>query len=139
MTISILKDVDREYLQQERILGFVEFLFKKFGVNNDLEFNILFSDDNRIAQLNRQFKDKDEPTDILSFYGYDGDILGDVIISVETVEKEADDRNIDDYVLFLIAHGFLHLLGYTHETLEKYDDMIYKQNKLIEEWKNEKT
>ena len=139
MTISILKDVDREYLQQERILGFVEFLFKKFRINNDLEFNILFSDDNRIAQLNRQFKDKDEPTDILSFYGYDGDILGDVIISVETVEKEADDRDIDDYVLFLIAHGFLHLLGYTHETLEKYDDMIYKQNKLIEEWKNEKT
>ncbi len=139
MTISILKDVDRGYLQQERILGFVEFLFKKFRINNDLEFNILFSDDNRIAQLNRQFKDKDEPTDILSFYGYDGDILGDVIISVETVEKEADDRDIDDYVLFLIAHGFLHLLGYTHETLEKYDDMIYKQNKLIEEWKNEKT
>ncbi len=137
---TVIQEVNREYIKEKDILSFIEFLFDRINGNKYMEFNILFSDDKRIMQLNKQFKNKNEPTDILSFYGYDGDVLGDIIISVETMEKDAqeDRRDIVDYMLFLIAHGFLHLNGYTHETMEKYDEMIALQNTLVEEWKNEK-
>lgn len=139
MQTTIIKDVDRDYLKNERILEFVAFLFKKFNVDCEAELNILFSDNKRITVLNKQFRGKDRPTDILSFYGYDGDVLGDIVISVETMEKEAKENNkaLFFYTLFLLSHGFLHLLGYTHETVEKYNSMIEMQNNLIKEWQNE--
>jgi len=135
---TLIKDINKDYIKEDDILNFIEFLFEKMSVDKEMELNILFSDDERIKTLNKRFKDKDEATDILSFYGYDGNILGDIIISVETMEKEANQENKDiiDHTLFLIAHGFLHLVGYTHETMEKYDEMIELQNRLIKEWKN---
>ena len=101
-----------------------------------MELNLLFGDDDRICELNKAFRGKNEPTDILSFYGYEGNILGDIAISVDTLKKEALEKKIDieEYTLFLIAHGFLHLLGYTHETMEKYNEMINMQNKLVKEF-----
>ena len=138
MKTTIIEDIKRDYIKETHILNFVEFLFERMSIDKELELNILFSDDERIKNLNREFKNKDDATDILSFYGYDGDILGDIIISIETMEKEAKQENKDilDYALFLIAHGFLHLTGYTHETMEKYNEMIELQNRLIKEWKN---
>lgn len=138
MKTTLIKDINKDYIKEDDILNFIEFLFEKMSVDKEMELNILFSDDERIKTLNKRFKDKDEATDILSFYGYDGNILGDIIISVETMEKEANQENKDiiDHTLFLIAHGFLHLVGYTHETMEKYDEMIELQNRLIKEWKN---
>ncbi len=137
---TLIKETDRDYLKEKDILDFIEFMFEKMSISKELEFNILFSNNERIKELNRQFKGKDEPTDILSFYGYSHEIFGDIIISVETMESDAKNSNKDifDYTLFLIAHGFLHLSGYTHETLEKYDKMIELQNRLLGEWKNEK-
>ncbi len=138
MQTTIINDTGRDYIDSNRLLDFIEFLFEATKTDKELELNILFSDDMSIANLNKQFRHKDEPTNILSFYGYEGDILGDIIISVETMEKEANDKNEDifSYMLFLIAHGFLHLTGYTHETMEKYDKMVELQNNLIEGWNN---
>ncbi len=139
MQTTIIKEIERDYLDNDKILNFIEFLFDRTKKDKSLELNIVFCDDNRIQSLNSEFRHKDAPTNILSFYGYDGDILGDIIISIETLEKEAkaDNKNIFDYLLFLLAHGFLHLLGYTHETMEKYNIMIEEQNKFVREWKNE--
>ena len=139
MQTTIIKEIEREYLDDNKILDFVEFLFDKTQKDNSLELNIVFCDDDRIKSLNSKFRHKDLPTNILSFYGYDGDILGDIIISIETLEKEAEKNNKDifDYLLFLLAHGFLHLLGYTHETMDKYNIMVDLQNKFVKEWKNE--
>jgi probable rRNA maturation factor len=137
---TIIKEIDRKYLDETNIISFVEFLFNKMSIDQNLELNLLFSDDEKIKSLNKQFKNKDESTDILSFYGYDGNIMGDIIISIETMEKDAKNssREVFEYLLFLIAHGFLHLMGYTHETEKKYEEMINLQNKLVKEWKDEK-
>jgi probable rRNA maturation factor len=137
---TIINDIDREYIDQEKLMDFIGFLFTAMDVDKELEFNILFSNDEKIRSLNNQFRGKNEFTNILSFYGYDGDIFGDIIISVDTVEREAQEKGEDVflYTLFLIAHGFLHLLGYTHETMEKYTYMIDKQNQLIKEWTDER-
>jgi len=91
------------------------------------EVAIVFSDDAHIRALNRRFREKDAPTNVLSFpagppvAGRYGPLLGDVVLAFETVAAEAAEKGVpfDDYVSHMIVHGFLHLLGYDHETDEE--------------------
>lgn len=78
----------------------------------------LFADDDRLNALSLQFRDKDAPTNVLSF---PSDLpptepLGDIAIAFETVEREANDlgRSFEDHTAHLIVHGLLHLAGYDH-------------------------
>ncbi len=136
MNLTVIIKKPKEFIDEATIEGFVEFLFKKSNEDCKKELNIVLVDDNEIARLNEQFKNREGPTNVLSFYGYDGDILGDIVISSDTIEKEAKEKKEDakDYLLFIIAHGFLHLLGYTHETMEKFESMMKKQRELVDEF-----
>jgi len=78
--------------------------------------------DARIHTLNRDYRDKDRPTDVLSFAQNEGDfaelntgVLGDVLISVETAERQREGRSLLDEVTHLLIHGVLHLQGHDHE------------------------
>lgn len=94
------------------------------------ELSILLTDDTAIAALNRQWRDRAGPTNVLSFPGdalADGDtpdgapvLLGDIVIAFETVlaEARAADIAVSDHFRHLVIHGILHLLGYDHETDE---------------------
>ncbi len=95
------------------------------GVNpNEVEISIVFVDDMYIRGLNREYRALDSPTDVLSFPmddpgipGNDPVPIGDVIISLETVERDASDSGgFLAYLTLLVVHGLLHLLGYDHET-----------------------
>jgi probable rRNA maturation factor len=81
---------------------------------------IAFVSDKNIRQLNRQFRDVDKATDVLSFPADDTDNanLGDIAISVETAVRQAQENGLtfDEEVAQLILHGLLHLSGYDHET-----------------------
>ncbi len=83
------------------------------------ELAITFTDDAHIRILNRQFRKKDRPTNVLSFpAGPPGSaLLGDIILGHDTVAREAEDAGLafDDHLIHLIVHGFLHLLGHDHE------------------------
>jgi probable rRNA maturation factor len=83
------------------------------------ELAVTFTDDAHIRVLNRQFRRKDRPTNVLSFpAGPAGSaLLGDIVIAEETVAREAKEQGIgrNDYLIHLIVHGFLHLLGHDHE------------------------
>jgi probable rRNA maturation factor len=88
-----------------------------------VELSVLLVDDFAITGLNLQYRGKDRPTDVLSFYQAEsqaerGDLLGDVVISVDTAKRQADERgkNLDEEMDLLLAHGILHLLGYTDYT-----------------------
>lgn len=88
----------------------------------DKELSILFAGDGRIRKLNAQYRNIDQPTDVLSFPQNDGTkpvspLLGDVVISVETAWRQARDHNLsfDEELALLLIHGTLHLLGYDHE------------------------
>jgi probable rRNA maturation factor len=79
------------------------------------ELSILLCDDPRIRELNRDWRGKDEPTDVLSFAMGEGDdadlhpeILGDIVISVDTAAREGTPMRV------LLVHGLCHLLGYDH-------------------------
>jgi probable rRNA maturation factor len=89
------------------------------------ELSVLLCDDRVIQDLNREYRGRDAPTDVLSFPMNDGvfsnpnpQLLGDVVISVETAARRAKKIGIEtiDEVTTLMIHGVLHLLGYDHNT-----------------------
>ena len=78
-------------------------------------------DNREIQALNAQFRQKDTPTDVLSFPvdgpARDSGLLGDVVISVEKAKEQAIERQraLDEEIVMLLVHGILHLVGYDHE------------------------
>lgn len=111
------------------------------------EINILLTNDESIRQINKQHRDIDKSTDVLSFPMADikngrilsdqGDIdmdeglllLGDIIISMETALKQSEDygHSMERELAFLTAHGIFHLLGYDHMEKDDETDMISRQ------------
>lgn len=85
----------------------------------DGELALVLAGDRLLRRLNRQYRGKDRPTDVLSFPGEGGEAgLGDVVISVETAERNARGlgRTLPQELDVLALHGFLHVLGHDHET-----------------------
>lgn len=89
-----------------------------------VELSILFMDDEDIKELNRDYRKKDRPTDVLSFPMREGefgdlnpDLLGDVVISLDTAKRQAEERGetLEEEINLLLIHGILHLLGFDHE------------------------
>lgn len=80
------------------------------------EVSLLFTDNGRIRGLNKEFRGKDKPTDVLSFPMEDDIVLGDIAISVDKTKEQAEEFGVtfDEELARLIVHGLLHLLGYDH-------------------------
>ena len=100
------------------------------------ELSILLVDDQNIAGLNRQWRNKNGPTNVLAFSlteGEDsamaGNLLGDIVISVDTAVREAQTQGVSvhDRLDILLIHGFLHLLGYDHEKSESEAERMFKK------------
>ncbi|WP_421980970.1 rRNA maturation RNase YbeY [Roseibium sp.] len=100
-------------------------------VTDNSEVSLLFTDDDAIRKLNGQWRDKDKPTNVLSFPGSDpvddvyGPLLGDIVFGFETIEREARDMGVDfsDHLSHLTVHGLLHLFDYDHQTDEEAELM----------------
>ncbi|MGC4070778.1 MAG: rRNA maturation RNase YbeY [Polyangiaceae bacterium] len=108
----------------------------------DAELSVLLTDDRRIEVLNRQYRDKARPTDVLSFHFEPmgapapleaGWLLGDIVISLETAARQAQGRKrpLDEEVRWLLAHGLLHLVGYDHANAEEKRVMVNWTKKLV--------
>lgn len=82
----------------------------------DAEVSIVLTNDSEIHRLNREYRNIDKPTNVLSFELDDDILLGDIYISLDTAQAEADAENISlaDHVAHLVVHGMLHLQGYDH-------------------------
>jgi probable rRNA maturation factor len=96
------------------------------------ELSLLFTDDAHIQVLNREWRGKDKPTNVLSFPAFDvapGDplpaMLGDIVIAQETVSAEAalDGKPFEHHLSHLIVHGLLHLIGHDHEDDDEAEEM----------------
>ncbi len=110
--------VDSKALQSQ--IGQV---LEKLG-ETQCELSLLLTDDAEICQLNKTYRDRDHATDVLSFpqdenaVNESGDtLLGDVVISVETAARQAEEHHLsfNEELILLAIHGILHLLGYDHE------------------------
>ena len=90
----------------------------------EAQLSILIVDDSGIQEINRDYLEKDRPTNVISFAMQEGegggvqpDLLGDVVISAETAARDAGEAKttFESELYFLLLHGILHLLGYDHE------------------------
>jgi len=127
--MPVLIDIQQEnpVVDSEHLEIIANFLLKHLNYE-DSELSIVCVSDPFISELNEQYRNKKGPTNVLSFSMQEGEfshlrqnLLGDIIISVDTVLREAKEFNVtfEDRLIFLLIHGLLHLLGYDHETNEK--------------------
>ncbi|MEN6612507.1 MAG: rRNA maturation RNase YbeY [Armatimonadota bacterium] len=118
-------------------------LLKAEGCPYNTEVSVLLTDDKQIAGLNKQYRDVEGPTDVLSFSQIEGDddftqevddgVLGDVVISVERAlaQSQAQGNTLDEEIDMLLVHGILHLLGYDHAKPEEEKAMFARQNEIL--------
>lgn len=116
-----------------------------------IDLGVVLCDDAFIHELNRKFREKDKPTNVLSFNGLDEDeiatllqkkeaselypySLGEIYIAYETVKREADEagKSLRDHFTHMIIHGLLHLLGYDHIEDDEAEIMEQKEVELLE-------
>jgi probable rRNA maturation factor len=83
-----------------------------------VELAIVLTNDSAIRKLNRTWRGKDEPTNVLAFPARQQAPLGDIVIAYETLAREAkaEGKSFSHHLVHLAVHGFLHLCGYDHET-----------------------
>ena len=113
---------------------------------NDLyEMSLRLTDDAEVQSLNREYRHKDQPTDVLSFAALEVDCqydlpveeplyLGDIVISVETAVRQADNQghSIETELTWLASHGLLHLLGWDHPDDPSLFEMLNQQRDLLQ-------
>ncbi|MGB3616114.1 MAG: rRNA maturation RNase YbeY [Elainellaceae cyanobacterium] len=110
----------------------------------DYELGILLTSDSGIQQFNRDYRHYDKATDVLAFVTGDDELapdwatdcpvyLGDIVISVETAQRQARDRghSLVYEVAWLAAHGLLHLLGWDHPDDDQLEQMLHQQDLLL--------
>ena len=160
MSFYIEKECEVNFPFDEEALArqVVEYTLDYMKFPYEAEVNLTLTDNEGIRQINREFREIDRPTDVLSFpllsYDSPGDfsflereaeddfnpdtgeaILGDIIISVEKVMEQADayGHSVEREYAFLICHSMLHLFGYDHMTPEEAAVMEAKQNEILNE------
>ncbi|MFQ3550203.1 MAG: rRNA maturation RNase YbeY [Armatimonadota bacterium] len=110
--------------------------------NENIEVSILLCDDSYISELNYQYREVEGPTDVLSFSLIEGDenfdiedekLLGDIVISVETAQRQANEagHSLEKEIDTLLVHGILHLLGYDHCDENQEEELFTLQNKYL--------
>jgi probable rRNA maturation factor len=99
-------------------LSVIGLTLEKAGVKNrEQELSLVLADNDFVQKLNKEWRGKDKPTNVLSFPQDEPSMLGDIILAYETVEEEAQaqGKRFEDHTIHLIVHGLLHLLGHDHE------------------------
>ena len=104
----------------------------------EIELSLLLCDDAFIQQLNREYRKRNKPTDVLAFGQetpeYQGTLLlGDIVISLETVERycDGDRKAMRKELRLLFCHGLLHLIGYDHRTKKGRETMNHFQARFL--------
>ena len=146
-------------VNQKKVIDYskklLQFLINKLNSNcclanykyDTISLDIVFCDSKKTHELNKEYRNKDYPADIITFaifadddthFIFDGEInLGEIVIAldkvIERVNKDVSlSQNKEQELLFLISHGLMHLLGFDHQTEEEYNFVIEEQRKALE-------
>ena len=142
-TYSIFNETEENLdLYMDKLYSLLEFALKKEKLDN-VEFNIIFVDREKIHEINREYRNIDRETDVISFaleddpdIELDHRILGDIYICIEKAYEQAEEYGHSRLreIAFLMIHGLLHLLGYDH--MEKEDEVVMfsKQEEILNEF-----
>ncbi|MCD8778450.1 rRNA maturation RNase YbeY [Mammaliicoccus sciuri] len=131
---------------KNQIESLLTFAAKKENITEEAELSISFVDEEEIQAINRDYRDKDKVTDVISFSLEEDEpeiegldmprVLGDIIICLEVAKEQAESYNhsLSRELGFLALHGFLHLLGYDHMTEEDEKEMFSRQDEILNEF-----
>ena len=111
----------------------------KFSSNNEVSISFLLTSNSEIKLLNQRYRNKNKPTNVLSFPMNEKienkNYLGDVVIACEKIIDESYEQNIKKYKYLskMTIHGVLHLLGYKHDTERQFNKMNSIEKNILEE------
>jgi probable rRNA maturation factor len=151
--ISYENEQFKELAPEELVLSRLHSILKELG-QEGYEFSVTFASDEAIQELNKTYRGKDEPTDILSFVQMDSSddfdwpefesnsdeetedmntVLGDMVISLDALQRNAQSFTVspDEELFRLLIHGVLHLLGGDHKTNDESEPMLIQQEELL--------
>mgnify|MGYP002677272569 FL=1 len=145
MNIDFVFDNEVENFEnnyEEDFTAIIEQALKTLGIEDDVEVSCVLVDDERIHEINREYRHIDRSTDVISFAMEDNDqfyvegmprTLGDIFISVDHAKKQAEEygHSLRREMCFLFTHGILHLLGYDHMTDEQEKEMFGLQDQIL--------
>ena len=146
MTVHYDMAINAEGWQNEETLrrlvdSVLQATLQELGFDNiDSELSLVFTNDADIREINAKWRHIDKPTNVLSFPAFalqpgqePGEILGDIVIARETVEREAaeEDKSFDDHLSHLVVHGLLHLMGYDHQNDDEAEQMETLERKIL--------
>lgn len=135
--------------QLELVQQILSFAADKEEIKHGAEVSVTFVSNQKITEINRDYRSKDVPTDVISFameelgqgeVGIIGEnlpyVLGDIIISVEKMNEQAQEyeHSVERELAFLALHGFLHLLGYDHMNDQDERKMFGRQTELLNQY-----
>ena len=137
---EIFNEYGKDVIEIKILKDYVKYVVKKLKLEK-CEFNIILVDNKRIHEINKQYRNIDRETDVISFAMEDEmdvkytdfRLLGDIYISVDkcySQAKEYEHSNLRE-VCFLATHGILHLLGYDHMNPEDEKKMFGLQDELL--------
>lgn len=150
--IDILWEVEEEANLESMLKRVVEACLEEEGVTNDVVLSVVVTDNEHIRELNREHRDKDSATDVLSFPMYEPEEfvemkeadetidIGDIVISRERVEEQGEEygHGFRREFCYLIAHGMFHLMGYDHMNDEEKVVMRAKEESALKKIAEEK-
>ena len=142
--IMIFNQTSEDIPELDLVKNVLEFGMKKEKLNNT-SFNVIIVDNNYIHELNKNYRDIDRETDVITFALEDEDsvklpgdmrILGDIYISIDKARSQAIEygHSFEREICFLAVHGFYHLLGYDHMNEEEEKVMFGKQEEVLREY-----
>lgn len=145
MNIDFVFDNEVENFEnnyEQDFTAIIEQALKTLVIEDDVEVSCVLVDDERIHEINREYRHIDRSTDVISFAMEDNDqfyvegmprTLGDIFISVDHAKKQAEEygHSLRREMCFLFTHGILHLLGYDHMTDEQEKEMFGLQDEIL--------
>ena len=146
--LSVTADLPNPAVWQSWFSPWLKALSPTLSPINQYEVNLLLTDDAHIQQLNATYRQQDRATDVLAFAAQEIDLpgaqaiyatnplpLGDIIISVETAQRQRHDVNytLIQELAWLAAHGLLHLLGWDHPDYDSLQVMLTQQERMLEQ------
>lgn len=150
LNIDFLDETNEISEEQTDYIGkLLNFAAKYEEINEECEVSVTFVSNEKIQEINKEYRNKDSVTDVISFAmeemgegemkltGLDMPrVLGDIIISVSRAQEQAEEygHSFMREIGFLAVHGFLHLLGYDHETEEDEKEMFSRQKDILNEF-----
>ena len=138
---QVISEVKNDVLELDVLNEYMKYVVKKLGLER-CEFNIIIIDNEKIREINREYRNIDAETDVISFALEDADnikiddyrVLGDIYISIDKCYSQAMEygHSRERELCFLATHGILHLLGYDHMNASDEEKMFTLQEELLD-------